>query len=200
MKFKNTKYGDLSNVDYEGHINVSGLGLTSLEGAPRSISGNFNCSRNKLKSLKGSPKKIEGSFNCNQNNYLFELTDGPEYVSGNCEVSFCRLKTLESAPAYVGTDFYCNDNELSSLKGAPKYIGRDFYCEVNLIDSLKGFDPKTVPGIFLCDENIGKYLEEEFELRRKNPELTEDEINEYMFEISGEEAYLPNAIKDVFLF
>jgi len=32
MKFRDTKYGDLTGQTYEGNINASDLGLTSLEG------------------------------------------------------------------------------------------------------------------------------------------------------------------------
>jgi len=34
MKFKDTKYGDLNGQDYKGDISVTGMNLTSLEGAP----------------------------------------------------------------------------------------------------------------------------------------------------------------------
>jgi len=41
MKFKDTKYGDLSGQDYKGDIDVIGMNLTSLEGAPKSVNGYF---------------------------------------------------------------------------------------------------------------------------------------------------------------
>jgi len=34
MKFKDTKYGDLNGQDYKGDIDVIGMNLTSLGGAP----------------------------------------------------------------------------------------------------------------------------------------------------------------------
>jgi len=52
MKFSDTKYGDLSGQTYEDNIDVSGLELTSLEGAPEVVNGNFHCYKNKLTSLE----------------------------------------------------------------------------------------------------------------------------------------------------
>ena len=46
MKFKDTKYGDLTGQTYNGNIDVSRLNLTSLKDAPRSVSGKFDCSDN----------------------------------------------------------------------------------------------------------------------------------------------------------
>ena len=48
--------------DSRGNIDCSGLGLTSLAGAPQKVSGDFYCSYNKLTSLEGMPKHIGGKF------------------------------------------------------------------------------------------------------------------------------------------
>ena len=48
MKFKDTKYGDLTGTTYKGNINVSFSNLTSLEGAPKFVIGHFHCNNNKL--------------------------------------------------------------------------------------------------------------------------------------------------------
>ena len=39
MKFKDTKYGDLTGQTYNGDINVSEQNLTSLEGALKLLQG-----------------------------------------------------------------------------------------------------------------------------------------------------------------
>jgi len=44
MKFKDTKYGDLTGQTYKGNIDVKRMNLTSLEGAPKSVKGDFSCS------------------------------------------------------------------------------------------------------------------------------------------------------------
>ena len=46
MKFKDTKYGDLTGQTYEGSVNVKGQKLSSLEGAPKEVTGAFNCESN----------------------------------------------------------------------------------------------------------------------------------------------------------
>jgi len=61
MKFKDTKYGDLTGQTYKGDINVTNMKLTTLEGAPQTVGGYFYCSNNKLTSLEGAPQKV-GSF------------------------------------------------------------------------------------------------------------------------------------------
>jgi len=47
MKFKDTKYGDLTGQNYKGNIIVRNMKLTSLEGAPQTVEGSFDCSSNK---------------------------------------------------------------------------------------------------------------------------------------------------------
>ena len=58
------------------------LGLTTLEGSPKSVGGNFNCSRNKLTDLKGCPKSIGGWFECRYNEIL-TLEGIPESIGNN---------------------------------------------------------------------------------------------------------------------
>jgi len=110
MKFKDTKYGDLTGSTYEGNIDVLKMNLTSLEGSPKVVKGNFNCAFNKeLTSLEGAPKTVNGDFWC--------------YNS--------KLTSLEGSPKSVGGDFYCYDNNLTSLEGSPKSVGGPFNCAGN---------------------------------------------------------------------
>jgi hypothetical protein len=62
MKFKDTHYGDLTGQIYDGNICVSGMELTSLEGAPEIVNGDFLCNDNNLTSLEGAPRIIKGYF------------------------------------------------------------------------------------------------------------------------------------------
>jgi hypothetical protein len=100
MKFKDTKYGDLTGQTYNGNINVSEMGLTSLEGAPEIVKGNFDCSHNHLTSLKGAPETVNGYFDCSHN----------------------KLTSLKGAPKTVDGTFFCTDNMLRSLSYLPKDI------------------------------------------------------------------------------
>ena len=69
-------------------FNCEKMLLTSLEGAPQSVSGSFHCENNHLTSLKGAPQSVSGAFYCFKN----------------------QLTTLEGAPQYVGLGFYCDHN------------------------------------------------------------------------------------------
>jgi len=117
MKFKDTKYGDLSGQTYKGNIDVSDLDLTSLEGAPKSVRYNFNCSSNqKLTSLKGGPKSVYCDFIC----------------SGNL-----NLISLEGVPKNVGGNFYCfNDPKLTQSE-IDKLIKCDIKGEIRVPKGLR---------------------------------------------------------------
>jgi len=83
MKFKDTKYGNLSGQTCKGDIDVSDLGLTFLEGAPKNVTGYFNCSYNsKLTSLEGAPKSVSGYFSCTNNISLKSLKGAPKIFEG----------------------------------------------------------------------------------------------------------------------
>ncbi len=43
MNFSDTKYGNLNQEIFNGDLDVSKLGLDSLEGRPKEINGNFYC-------------------------------------------------------------------------------------------------------------------------------------------------------------
>ena len=96
-----------------GHIKVdfdcTNNKLTSLKGAPRSVSRHFDCSENKLTTLQGAPNSVGGSFWCNNN----------------------KLITLQGASSSVGNRFDCSHNNLTTLQGAPSSTGDDFNCEHN---------------------------------------------------------------------
>jgi len=105
MKFKDTKYGDLTGSTYDGNIDVSKTNITSLEGAPKIVNGSFYCHNTKLTSLEGAPNTVNGKFWC----YITDIT------------------SLEGAPKTV-QGFYCHNTKLTSLEGAPKIIKGSFWC------------------------------------------------------------------------
>jgi hypothetical protein len=98
MKFKDTKYGDLEGQTYIGNIDVSDMGLTSLEGAPEVVEGKFRCSYNKLTTLEGAPRVVTDNFYCSNN----------------------LLITLKGAPNIVKEYFNCYRNKLTSLEYLPE--------------------------------------------------------------------------------
>jgi len=139
--------------------------------------GNINIFEMKLTSLEGAPKIVNGYFDCS-NNKLTSLKFAPGKVSGNC---------------------YCHDNELTTLEGAPKEIGGFFNCEGNKLTSLEGI-PKELGGIVYCKYNPNKHLSIEWELRQKNPNLTEEDIKLEMFNLTNDYDYLPQTTRDIFVF
>lgn len=52
---------------WEGSFYCGNMNLTSLKGAPRTVTGSFNCRDNKLTSLKYAPEEVGGSFTCSDN-------------------------------------------------------------------------------------------------------------------------------------
>ena len=125
--------------------------LTSLEGAPQTVTGSFICRTNMLTSLEGAPQTVTGSFICDFNR-LISLKGAPESVGGNFYSDNNELITLEGAPKSVGGDFHCDRNKLTSLEGAPESVGGSFNCNYNQLTSLEGA-PESVADVFYCDRN-----------------------------------------------
>lgn len=134
-----------------GNFDCSGLGLTSLKGAPQTVGGSFYCHKNQLTSLEGAPQKIGGDFNCSYS-HLTSLEGAPKTVSGSFSCSNNNLTSLEGAPQKVGDNFSCSYNELIFLKGAPRTVGKNFYCNNNRLTSLEGA-PTEVDEDFNCSWN-----------------------------------------------
>ena len=85
MKLFNCNLLSINNFEATFYCNYCKL-LTSLEGAPKKVSGDFICSNcDSLTSLKGAPEKVSGDFYCNYNS----------------------LTSLEGAPIEIGGDFRC---------------------------------------------------------------------------------------------
>ena len=136
MKFKDIKdkngipYGDLTGQEYNGSIDVSESGITSLEGCPDVVKGDFLCVRNKgLSSLEFAPQTIEGDF----------------------KISYCRIPNLIGGPTKVLGKYYAMQSGLTSLEGAPDTVGGFFVDSNDRLKTLK-FAPRTVDGMFSCSE------------------------------------------------
>jgi len=213
-------YGSLSNVEvYEHDIDVRHAELTSLEGAPKRVNARFDCSNNKLRSLKYSPEYVK-IFNCRSNkikslklgpkeaevyfcgyNPLNSLKGVPEVLyTLHCEK--CGLKTLEGSPKVIKESFNCSYNYLVTLEGCPEFVGEVFNCTSNRLENLKGMSKDLIMSIetFMGKKNPNPYLEMEFEVRKENPDLSDDEIFIMMYEKTGYEGYIVKEIKEIFLF
>ena len=130
--FNGVKFGHVGK-----NFDCSESGLTSLDGAPKSVGGNFDCYINSLTSLEGAPRSVGGRFDCSEN-YLTSLEGAPQSVGGIFNCSDNSLTSLKGAPQHVDVHFICDYNNLTSLEGAPQNVGRDFYCSNNSLTSLEG--------------------------------------------------------------
>ena len=90
------KYSDLENPPKveNGKLDISNLGLTSLEGIPNGVT-KLDCSHNQLTSLEGCPEGVSRWLYCHHN----------------------QLTTLEGIPNGV-TYLNCSHNRLTSLEGS----------------------------------------------------------------------------------
>ena len=140
--------------DYNGDLDFSGIGLTSLLDLPyklRRVRGDFDCMRCELTSLEGAPREVGRDFYC-YNNKLTTLEGAPENVGRDFYCSRNQLTTLEGAPEKVGGDFWCIYNQLTTLEGAPEKVGGGFDCSYNKLTTLEGA-PEYVGGDFGCRDN-----------------------------------------------
>jgi hypothetical protein len=97
-----------------GTFDCSGVGLTTLAGAPSKCS-EFNCSNNLLTSLQGSPQTVyDGTVDCSKNK-LKDLLGGPQTGA------FTKLDgDVANAQRNTFYRYDCSDNLLNTLKGYPQ--------------------------------------------------------------------------------
>jgi len=114
MKFSEL-YGDMSGTTFEGDMDMSNKGLTSLEGMPDVVNGMLICSENKLITLDGMPHTIYG----------------------NCFINHNKLTSLKGIAQAVYGDIYCSGNQLTSLKGIPKKLYGIIDCFNNKNEHLQ---------------------------------------------------------------
>jgi len=80
--------------EVRGRLNLTGLGLTSLEGCPKSVN-NLLLSNNNLINLIGSPDIVSGNFSCRNNN-LDNIEGVSKEISGYLDLSGNNIRDLKS--------------------------------------------------------------------------------------------------------
>ena len=151
MTFKDL-YGDKSNEVYNGDLDISDKGLTSLEGCYKKVEGNFYCSYNKITSFKYCPD-IEGDFSCH-NNKITSFEFCPD-VEGDFNCAYNEITSFKFCPDING-DFYCSYNQITSFKYCPDIKG-NFYCYDNKITSFE--NEYYYPNVKLDKDIKQKYIE-----------------------------------------
>jgi len=159
MKFKDTKYGDLTGQTYKGDIDVSNLKLTSLEGAPKKVHGYFWCYDNEnLTSLKGAPETVGGNFGC-YNNQLKSLEGSPRSVKGSFTCFYnSRLKSLGGAPSIVGGYFDCSSNPELTQNDIWGLLDSDIKGEIIIPEGLKAPTEDDYKLYNKLHKNINKFI------------------------------------------
>lgn len=167
------KFGVVDSV-----FDCSGIGLKSLEGAPKVVGSVFNCSKNDLTSLEGGPEKCFAFWaNDNKLGSGTGLKFGPKEVTGvdtssrNAnsggivyDISGNRLTSFsggDSLQKLGGGIFNCSENLLTSLTGMEHIFSKGvsgFNCQNNKITSLEGHpimlsDKDGNYGDFICSSN-----------------------------------------------
>ncbi len=123
-----------------GHVNgnfyCSGNKLTSLKGAPQTLSGYFDCRDNQLTSLEGSPKSVGGGFYC-RDNQLTSLAGSPNEVGGDFYLTWIKNLPLLQLVRYKRIETY-NDqiNEIINKYCNHKPLKEAILlCQKELIDN-----------------------------------------------------------------
>lgn len=126
----------------EGDFFATDMGLESLEGAPRIVTGLFRCSSNPITSLKYGPVEVGGDFICSHTK-ITDLQFSPKTVGGFFECSSCELVSLLGCPKKINSYFNCSYNKLQTFEYSPELINGAFTAGFNEFNSFKHF-PKKV--------------------------------------------------------
>ncbi len=167
---------------------TKGRSVLSVMGEqPEHLTYDFSCSEKELTSLEGAPKVVSGGFDCQYNN-LTSLEGAPSSVGNIFNCAYNKLTSLDGAPSSVGGYFSCYNNKLTSLHNIHKQI-KKIYRYANfirnpikshvlgllLIDRLQKvyLDKKEVQNI------INKHIKGDRDIFACQEELIEDGFEEY---------------------
>ena len=136
MKFKETKYGNLSNTIHSGDIILNKLyQVDSLEGMPTRVFGSVLFDEVGIESLEYSPKVVSGDFNVIYSS-LRDLKYCPSATNYNFKGNI--LHTMKGVPNQVNT-LDVSNNLIVDLDGAPELVSNTIDLSNNpLLKSLKG--------------------------------------------------------------
>ena len=203
MQFKDTKYGDLSGQDYREDINIVGLDVDDWEGAPKTFWGIFNAHGCKFKNLKGAPLFKEGSSVYFDNNPLETLEDMKhEETLSDFGIAGTHIKSFKGCPKkIIGMFAAYNNKGVTTMEGAPTYVaGRYFVRDCNIAKWGNHQPSDTTPIMVDFSGNPNIHLELEFNIRKKNQHLSEQELNLMLFKTTNDTIYLSKELKDMFIF
>lgn len=147
---------DTNLLYHGGNFDVTGCGLTSLEGCPEQIDNNFSCSFNSLESLNHGPTIVRGFYNC-ADNHLTTLEGIASHIDGQLDCSRNDLTSFEFVPRKLFKDVYCLNNKFTNFHDIHKHltqIGGVFNFTQNDIKShILGLLMIEGVTIYICDNN-----------------------------------------------
>jgi len=143
-------------------IDVAGIGLTSLEGSPISVTGHFFIDGNKLTTLVGGPEHVGLDFNCSDN-LLISLEGAPKKVDGmfRCRDN-ANLRSLEHISEFVGTSIDVTGSAIHSFEFLPLLHSNLYASDLRFLTTLHDvhrharFD--TAGMMFLKDNRIDSHV------------------------------------------
>ena len=99
----------------DGFMEINHCGLTTLENAPKKVTGMFSCRNNKLTNLKGCPEHLESLY-CSHN--ALETLDGCATSLRNLDVSHNPLQNLKGIATTITGALDLSHCSLTSLAGS----------------------------------------------------------------------------------
>jgi len=119
---KRVEFSDDNKLNLTGDVQFL-IGSSGLNVKFGEVKGTFNASGMGLTSLSGAPSKVTEVFSVSRNSSLESLQGGPIDVGEDYTAYSCGLTNLIGAPKKVGGAFMVFKNPLTSLEGVPHYIG-----------------------------------------------------------------------------
>lgn len=205
MKFKDTKYGDLSGQHYSGSIDINGLDVNDWEGCPKSFWGSFNANGCSFKDFKNAPLFKQGSDLFFGNNPLESLIDMKhENDVSDFTVQNSKLLSFNGAPSKIRGMFHAsNIKTLKSIQGLPTYVVGRFFIDGSNIKTLGNYTPEKNPIMIIMENHLEIEFKEKLKVKinKKDKNIIEAIMNDitikdknkinYMFEF-----YKPSYLKE----
>ena len=99
--------------EVRGRLNLNDLGLTSLEGCPKSVY-NITLNNNKLRNLIGSPDIVSNNFSCRNNN-LDSIEGVSKEIGGYLDLSGNNIRDLKSFNNNINCIIYTYYNPIHEI-------------------------------------------------------------------------------------
>lgn len=145
------KFGNVRNK-FKYQRKSSELGLTTLEGSPRSC-GHFQIIEADITDLQNSPTHVDRSYRIEDCSKLESLRGCPSNVGQDFTCTHTLITSLEGCPKNIPRVFNIQGNKLKDFRGGPEYVGDNLFAGGNPLTSLEGL-PKVIGSRFDFDSPL----------------------------------------------